>query len=257
MTLPKTDNFNGTADDPIHTYDANYINNRAGLKIKSGGGIYASATYSSAHWSGDTFDNDQYAFITVRGSWTSTQWIGALVRAHASADSYYGWITGNFSPNNRLLYKMSAGVETDLAHEDTGLNDTGKVVRLEVSGTTLTAKIDGVTRFTQTDSTFSSGSAGPAGYGGTGGTYGDTFEAGNLTAPVPSFEQEGYRFRNDDGSETTATWRQAQDTPDSINRQVNFRLRELMNATNDPPSHGYKLQYRKQSETDWKDVIKR
>ena len=46
---------------------------------------------------------------------------------------------------------------------------------------------------------------------------GDTY----ITLPVsvtevPVLEQEAYRFRNDDGSETSATWRQAVNTPDAI-----------------------------------------
>lgn len=42
---------------------------------------------------------------------------------------------------------------------------------------------------------------------------------------IPPYEQEGYRFRNDDGSETTATWKAAQDSSASIAVAANFRLR--------------------------------
>lgn len=69
-----------------------------------------------------------------------------------------------------------------------------------------------------------------------------------------SYEQEGYRFRNDDGSEITATWRQAQDTPDSIARLTIFRLRHIINTTGNTPSTNYRIEYRKTDSYDWRKV---
>lgn len=43
--------------------------------------------------------------------------------------------------------------------------------------------------------------------------------------PSPSFTQVAFRIRNDDGSETTATWRQAINTPDTKIVNENFRVR--------------------------------
>lgn len=57
-------------------------------------------------------------------------------------------------------------------------------------------------------------------------------------------EQEGYRFRNDDGSESAASWRQSQDVVDTIGKNVNIRLRTLLNATDDPPTQQYQLEYK-------------
>ena len=42
---------------------------------------------------------------------------------------------------------------------------------------------------------------------------------------TPAFTQTRFRFRNDDGSETGATWRQNEDTADSIAPNTNFRIR--------------------------------
>lgn len=75
-----------------------------------------------------------------------------------------------------------------------------------------------------------------------------------FTAAAAEYELEGYRFRNDNGSETTATWRQAQDTSDSIARLTNIRLRPLVNVTGDAPSQGYRLEYRKPDSLDWRRV---
>lgn len=60
-----------------------------------------------------------------------------------------------------------------------------------------------------------------------------------------ALDQEGFRFRNDDGSETTATWKEAQDT--NINLAINTvaRLRMLINATGDPDSKQFRLEYRR------------
>lgn len=46
--------------------------------------------------------------------------------------------------------------------------------------------------------------------------------------PVATFEQEGYRWRNDDGSETTATWAAAQDSDLTAALGTNVRLRTII-----------------------------
>ena len=49
-------------------------------------------------------------------------------------------------------------------------------------------------------------------------------------------EQEGFRFRNDDGSETTATWKANQDVNITLAANTAFRLRFLLKATGNPDS---------------------
>lgn len=46
-----------------------------------------------------------------------------------------------------------------------------------------------------------------------------------------TYEQEGYRWRNDDGSESAATWKASQDTSATISVSTNVRLRTLLNRT--------------------------
>lgn len=74
------------------------------------------------------------------------------------------------------------------------------------------------------------------------------------TVAAATMEQEGFRFRADDGSETTATWLAAQDTDITRQKETNTRLRLLANATNDPASVGYKLQYKLSTDGSWSDV---
>lgn len=69
-----------------------------------------------------------------------------------------------------------------------------------------------------------------------------------------SIEQEGSRGVNDDGSESTATFKAAQDTNVSVVPGQTTRLRIIINATGDPASEQYKLQYRKVGAASWRDL---
>lgn len=74
----------------------------------------------------------------------------------------------------------------------------------------------------------------------------DTSKIGLLA----TLEQEGFRFRNDNGTEITATWRQLQDIIDSIAKSTNVRLRVLVNATDDPADNQYQLEYKETGDGD-------
>lgn len=67
-------------------------------------------------------------------------------------------------------------------------------------------------------------------------------------------EQEGYRFRDDDGSESAATWLASQDSNVTRATATNTRLRALLNATGNPPSQQYQLEFKKSSDTTYKRV---
>lgn len=69
-----------------------------------------------------------------------------------------------------------------------------------------------------------------------------------------TIEQEGFRFRADDGSETAATWIEPQDTNIIRAASQNTRLRVLLNATNDPGSNNFQLEYRKVGDAEWKVI---
>jgi hypothetical protein len=62
--------------------------------------------------------------------------------------------------------------------------------------------------------------------------------------------QEGFRFRNDDGSETTATWDAAQDTDVTAPLGANLRLRTLIDTSAaDPPATAYTQYYKKSTDS--------
>jgi hypothetical protein len=67
--------------------------------------------------------------------------------------------------------------------------------------------------------------------------------------------QEGFRFRDDDGSETTATWLASQDTPVTRAKNTPTRLRVLVDAASDPAGKAFQLEYRVAGSSDpWTKV---
>lgn len=81
-----------------------------------------------------------------------------------------------------------------------------------------------------------------------------TFHIAIKPTATLSIDQEGFRFRNDDGSESAASWLANQDVNISQPALVNTRLRILVNATGDPASQRYKLRYRKVGDDGWRDL---
>jgi len=74
------------------------------------------------------------------------------------------------------------------------------------------------------------------------------------SVPPAQLEQEGYRWRNDNGNETTATWIASQDTNVSIHKEENIRIRFIINATDDVASKQFNLQYKLASTEFWTNV---
>lgn len=85
-----------------------------------------------------------------------------------------------------------------------------------------------------------------------GETY--TIMALSIAGTAALLEQYSYRFRNDDGSETTATWKAAENTSVTLAPSTTARLRIGVNATGDPASKQFKLQYRKVGAASWRDA---
>jgi hypothetical protein len=71
---------------------------------------------------------------------------------------------------------------------------------------------------------------------------------------IPTVEQEGYRWRADDGDEDAATWLASQDSNITRATALNTRLRLLLNATNDPASTAYRLEYKLSTDSTYQKV---
>lgn len=114
------------------------------------------------YWSADTFANDQYSEAKVLAISTSVYIVAVTVRSSSGALTQYsgGFMGSVYGDTHPRIWKWVSGSRTDLAVNsgvDIAAND---VIRLEVSGTGLTLKVNGVSQVTTTDSSVTSGKPG-------------------------------------------------------------------------------------------------
>ena len=247
-----TDNFTDTDGTLLASHGGNWSNVRGSMVINNNrvnGNVLNDDC--SVRWSAETPANDQWAkvFASVL---TTSAYVGVAIHMSTGGGSdYYGYYA---SANNRYFFKFVTNTYFDLASPAGAGASAGDELYLEINGTTITAKLNGVVdgAFSVTDTSLTSGGVGVCSWTNNTGTAGDDFSGGALVSLV--LEQEGFRFRNDDGSETTATWAASQDTNYSVSPSTLKRLRMLVNATGDPAAGEYKLQYRKVGDDTWMDV---
>lgn len=79
-------------------------------------------------------------------------------------------------------------------------------------------------------------------------------EVAAAAPPALTLTQSRFRWRNDDGSESGATWDAAEDTNLTVTPGSTRRIRIQVAATSDPASKTYKVQIRKTGTTPWKDA---
>jgi len=169
QTLLDSDDFTGTAGANLHTYDANWV--LAGsawctdLKISAptnggvgtgSGGPGLSCTYRT----GKTWTNDQYAQLTVVALPTGGS--GVCVRVSIDGTNKmqgYCLATTQANSDYRLL-KYTAGNQVTLFDYTSNIMTTTDIINLQIIGTTLTPKVNGIVLATQTDTTWSTGSPG-------------------------------------------------------------------------------------------------
>jgi hypothetical protein len=173
MALPATDGFAGfeialSASWTIQTPSPNDTRPRVANNYAGGAGA---GIVSGAFWNADTFDADQYSQgrhvdsannpgVGVRLSGTGSNWDG------------YAFLGGTL---NRV-YRVDDAVFTSLQSGHSSVNLD--VLRLEASGSSLQAKVNGVASLSNVaDATYATGAAGIQFYE-TGGL--DDWEGGNL-----------------------------------------------------------------------------
>jgi len=181
MALPASDTFTSASDQALTTYSSSWTNNAGAFQVLGATDDVKSNTSSNetcAHWNADTFANNQYAQVTVKAISGDTP-MGPAVRCHASANTYYGFYGDSTAS---YLFKVVSGSWTQIGSNGSAVavND---VLKLTVSGTTLTPTKNGSTTGTpgaQTDSSISSGYAGICGYHNSAARL-DNWEGGNLS----------------------------------------------------------------------------
>lgn len=82
----------------------------------------------------------------------------------------------------------------------------------------------------------------------------DNITINGSVASSGTVDQEGFRWRDDDGSETTASWIDTQDTNIIREKSQTTRLRVLLNSTLDRGSENYRLEYRKVGDQTWEVI---
>lgn len=129
-------------------------------------------------------ENDQYAEITLDAVATG-HFLGVAVRLSGSGATLCGY--GYYvSSTTQRIFRIDNGVKTNLGTAGAATLSGTVTLRLEVSGTTLTAYLNGSvdtgvgTSGTASATEYASGKTGISGYHNSGGTYGDDWEGGDL-----------------------------------------------------------------------------
>ena len=189
MALPASDAFTDTDGVQLTTHNTSFTLQTGDFDIQSNAlsPDSGNSTKVLARWNADTFDNDQYAALTLIARLDcSYSGIGPAVRVSSGAVTSYQYYVDRGSG---YLSKFVAGTETSLSESSYSLSvpALNAVLRIEASGTTITALIDGATTGAptpQTDNAIASGSGGIGGW-----TYAtisrtnmrmDNWAAGNL-----------------------------------------------------------------------------
>lgn len=216
-----------------------------------------------ARWTADAFDADQYAQQVIKSVTDSLHFAGLVIRSTGTSGGtnfagYFLSTDGSSGSGHTSYGYFSGNVGTTEGNLATTF-PANSVMRMEVRGTGAATRVKFVKDGAQVGvdytpgTTFDTGSPCFGGYDVTTATMRvDDFEAGDL---VDSLDQEGFRFRNDDGTETTATWSGEQDAGVTAAKGANLRLRVLVNASGDMPATVPLYKYRKQGETDYRTLM--
>jgi hypothetical protein len=157
--------------------------------VRVGGqGATNSVQDAMAYWNADVFAADQYSQFVVKAKDPALKYYGPVVRASGIGDALRnGYLAlDNVSTGNVELWKLVAGSFTQLkvVAQVVVAND---VPRIEVQGTTIVMKLNGVQIGTSTtDSSLATGSAGV--YILDHQTRIDDWEGGNLGGAPPSVQ---------------------------------------------------------------------
>lgn len=184
MALPATDTFTAADGTALTTYSASWTLNDGNFAINTNSVHSNAATVETgAHWNADTFNDNQYALGTIVAIGANP--MGVAVRAHATAATWYGFYSDT---GGSYLHKNVAGVWTQLGSTGAAFS-VNDIIRIEVSGATVTPMRNGATISppgAQTDSAIASGSAGITGYNNSTSSRVDGWEGGNLAGGATS-----------------------------------------------------------------------
>ena len=166
-----SDDFNRSSG----SLGANWTTNPTdGIQIWSNYALDNGTSYPDlAWWSANSFNNSQFASLTVTAIQSSWQAFGPAVRV--SAGNGYGATWHDTTVLD--LRKVVGGAQSTIG--TTSTVSVGDVIRIEVSGSSITVKKNGVAVIGPvTDTSISSGAAGM--YGAGNPAQGDSWAGGDL-----------------------------------------------------------------------------
>ena len=179
--LPVTETFTGADSTPLPTYNANWVEATGSFVIDANSARPATAlVYNTAGWTGDTFSNDQYSEVTLF-TITANTYVGAAVRVNTANTDAYVCITDGL---NLTLQQVLGTGSAQTIDSSASAIVSGDVIKLEVSGTSLTCKVNGVTALSGSDSDLTSGRAGISSFciGACGVSLINSWTADNLSS---------------------------------------------------------------------------
>jgi hypothetical protein len=169
VPIAVTDTFGRADQNPIAgnwTNVAPVANITGAVQLLSGKATETATTFfSMAFWNADIFPSDQYSEMSF-SAFGSAGVDGPAVRITGAGNGYMGLYSA--SASTLYIDKIAAGNAAGLGSLGGVTLSPGDVLRLEVVGSTLTLKVNGVTKLSASDSTFLYGSAGMFLYGTSG-----------------------------------------------------------------------------------------
>lgn len=189
MPAIATDAFTAANGTALTTYNPNWSINVGDFDIQTNAlaaNGAAAASESAARWSGDVFPNDQYAQATLAAlSATVNAKIGIGVRLATDNSANYVGLYYDDDAGDTTMFKVVAGVWTQLGALFAGVRAVTDLFRLKAVGNLFTFELNNVSQGTRTDSSIVSGAAGVVGRGLTTGHRIDSWEGGSVGGGTP------------------------------------------------------------------------
>ena len=141
--VTRSDGFS-TAENPLVTNWETFLGQTAMVStagVASGSDVSGSF---AAFWDADAFTGNQFSQAKIWG-----EQVGVAVKVSTAADSFY--LFKHTTGSVFQLWKVNASSWTQLGTDYTIDHTDGKVIRLEVSGTTLSPSYDGTTQAALSD----------------------------------------------------------------------------------------------------------
>lgn len=241
--------FSETDGTDLETIDSKWSGDSTTL-VTSSGGIQPSTNFGDryAYYSNGHGDDQTAEAVIAAGSFAGGEIKGVLLNWDGT-NGYEARLTATTVTIRRNGAFFSSGTHgLDPSTNDVTLKATkvGAVVKGYANGVEITSGTDGTP--------VNGGSPGLH-LGAAGSAAATRMLSWTDGVAAATLDQTHYRFRNDDGSETGATWAASEDTPITLAKNTPKRLRVQIQSTGDKASASYKLQYRKVGDTTWKDVL--